>query len=357
MTRPLQGYVIGMGRGAALVLGLVVLGAALTRGDGQEDLSPQKVHLELRLLATSARFGTMPSGSMSGDLAVGESQVWSLTVGLDPDPRGAAACRTQVHIPAPEVLQRDVPDWAAHLWEARLTVRTASLEKIELEVAWRRLVRGQDGKPHEAAGDSRAVTLGEGQRRLLDFVAVPKVPAWESCYSNLALELEARIAEDPALADHRIGYDLWLVDEGPRGPSTNRRWQVTGKQGKAEEFDFETVRRSIPVSGIGGETSARVETHVSGQVRARVTSDGALEVAIVAHRSDSLEQGHWSIGGFGSKRVRVAPGESMRLELPSPAEAPRTPAEPATETEANQRILAGLRERSVSLVLTARPVE
>jgi hypothetical protein len=183
------------------------------------------------------------------------------------------------------------------------------------------------------------------------------VPAWESCYANLALELEARIAEDPALADRRIGYDLWLVEEGPGGPSTTRRWQVTGKQGEAEEFRFETLRRSIPLSGIGGETPARVETHVSGEVRSRLTSDGALEVAIQAKRGDSLEHGHWSIGGWGSKRVRVAPGESVRLELPSPNEAPRTPGEPAAETEANRRVLDGLRARTVSLVLTARPVD
>ena len=343
------------GRGAILALGLVSLGAGLTQGDGQEDLSPQKVHLELRSLATSASLATFPVGSMADDMAVGESHVWSLTVGLDPD--AAAACHTQVSISAPEVLQRDVPDWAAHVWEARLTLRSATLERIELDLAWKRLARGQDGKPNEAAGDSRKVTLGEGQRRLLDFVAVPKVPAWQSCYSNLALELEARIAEDPALADRRIGYDLWLVEEGPGGPSTTRRWQVTGKQGEAEEFRFETLRRSIQLSGIRGQTPARVETHVSGQVRSRMTSDGALEVAIQANRGDSLEHGSWSIGGWGSKRVRVVPGESIRLELPSPTETPRHQGELAAESEADQRILAGLRERTVSLVLTARPVE
>jgi hypothetical protein len=353
MERHLQGSVANIDRRAVLALGLVVLGGTLTRGDGREDLTPRRVHLEMRLLVTGTGSATFPSGGRVGDLAAGESQVWSLVVGLDRDQQGnVAGCRYNVNVPAFPV--RDVPEEASHVWEARLTVRAASLEKIDLDVDWKRYVRGADGKPRAVAGDSRAVAFGEDQRLLLDFVGMRQVPDWESCYESLALELEAKVAEDPALADRRIAYDLWLVDEGPGGPSATRRWQMAGKQGEAREFDFEPLHRSVP----GEATPVRVDTRVSGKVRGRVRDDGSLEMALLAKRFDNPEHRHWALSGSGEKRVRVSAGETIRLELPAPApDVSHEPDGSELKRDVDRGILASLRERTVSLVLTARPVE
>jgi hypothetical protein len=353
MKRYMERSVAGMGRHAVLALGLVVLGSALTRGDGREELSPQKVHLELRLLATGVGHATFPGPGRVGDLAVGESEVWSLVVGLDRDRQGnVAGCRYNAYMPV--FAGRDVPEKAAHVWEARLTVRAASLEKIELDVDWKRYVRGNDGEPRAVAGDARTVEFGENERRLLDFVRMRRVPGWESCYDNLALELEAKVAEDPALADRRVAYDLWLVEEGPGGPSTTQRWQMSGKQGEAREFEFEPLHRPAPREG----TTVRFDTRVSGKVRGRVQDDGSLEMALRAERSDRPEDGHWAIGGFGEKRVRVTAGETIRLELPAPdPDVSREPDGSTLKRDVEQGVLAGLRERTVSLVLTARPAE
>ena len=106
-------------------------------------------------------------------------------------------------------------------------------------------------------------------------------PGWETCYSNLALELKASVAEDPALAPRRIAYDLWLVDEGPGAPSTNQRWQMAGKQGEARDFEFEPLHRAIPTAGSGTDTPGRLDTRVFGQVRGRVQNDGSLEAGPV----------------------------------------------------------------------------
>jgi len=96
MTQDFQRHIV-VGRSVVWALGLLVLGTALTRGDGRGDLARQRIHLELGLLATAAGSATYPSGSLVGDLAVGESQVWSLVVGLDRYRRGgAAACSTNV---------------------------------------------------------------------------------------------------------------------------------------------------------------------------------------------------------------------------------------------------------------------
>jgi hypothetical protein len=337
-----------------MVIGVVVvLGGAMTRGDGREDLAPQKVHIQLGVLATGAGHATYPSGEMASDLAIGESQVWGLAV--SPGEAAGPGCATTVRMSP--VWDGKVPEQAAHVWEARLTVRAAALERIELDVDWKRYVRrGADGEPRAVAGDRRSMVLEEGQRHLLDFVEMRSLPGWQTCYS-LALELRASVAEDPALAGRRIAYDLWLVDENPGGRSATRRWQVTGKHGEAKDFDFETLRRSMPAGATGGEASAEIETRVSGQVRSRMRNDGSVEVALLARRQDSGEQRHWAIGGSGEKRVRVAAGETIRLELPTPKEAPGYPGKSAADIDADQKIVAALQERTVSLVLTTRPVE
>src|SRR6266496_6859642 len=78
------------------------------------------------------------------------------------------------------------------------------------------------------------------------------------------------VAEDPALAERRIAYDLWLVDEGPGGPSTTRRSRMTAKHGEKRDFDFEPLRWSIP-EGNGDVGPAGAKAHVSGHVRGRMT--------------------------------------------------------------------------------------
>lgn len=345
MRQRLQRNVAGIGRFAVMALGLVVLGGARGRGDGREDLAPQKAHLELRALYTGGR-ATYTSGGREGDIAVGESQVWSLIVSP-----GEAGCATSVVVPA--VPDGQVPEPPAQLWEARLTVQSATLEQIELDVEWQRYVRGKDAAPHAIKGDRRSVRLREGEHHLLDFVEVRSKPGWESCYS-LALEVKASVAEDPALAERRIAYDLWLVDEGPGGPSTTRRWQMAGKQGQARDFDFEPLHRSIT----GEATAGRLDTRVFGQVRGRVQDDGSLEVALLAERQDMPADRHWALGGAGEKRVRVTAGETIRLELPAPSpDVSQETDRSELKRDVDHGILVGLGERTVSLVLTARSVD
>jgi hypothetical protein len=47
----------------------------------------------------------------------------------------------------------------------------------------------------------------------------------------------------------------------------------------------------------------------------------------------------------------------LRSELPAPKAAPGHPRKSAADIEADQRVLAALRERPVSLILTARPLD
>ncbi len=357
MAQRLPETTVGLRRSVATTLGLVVLAAALARGDRQEDLAPQKIHVELGLLATMAGSATYSTGALSLDLAVGESKVWSLLVGHDraASVRGAGcATRASLQIVRP----REVPEWTAQAWEAQVTVGAASLEKISLDVDWKRYLRGSAAELQEVTGDHRSFELREGGHVLLDFAEMRLLPTSGSCYASFGLELKATVAEDPVLANRRIGYDLWLVDEGPGGPSTTRRWQMAGKQGEARDFDFEPLRRPFPGAGDGEASGARVDTRVFGQVRGRVQSDGSLEVALLAKREDNPSHRHWAIGGAGEKRVRVSAGETIRLELPEPTpDVSRETDRSELKRDVDHGVLSSLQERTVSLVLTARPVD
>ncbi|PYQ19650.1 MAG: hypothetical protein DMF79_12110 [Acidobacteria bacterium] len=103
---------------------------------------------------------------------------------------------------------------------------------------------------------------------------------------------------------------------------------------------------------------ARVDTRVFGQVRGRVQNDGSLEVALLAKREDNPDHRHWAIGGHGEKRVRITAGETIRLELPAPNPDVRHESDRSElKRDVDRGIMAALRDRTVSLVLTARPVD
>jgi len=289
-------------------------------------------------------------------LAVGESQVWSLIVGLDRDAQGStAACKYNINIPAFPL--PEMPAQAAVMFEARLTVRAASVERIELDVDWERYAHSGDGGRRKVAGDHVMLVLGEDQRRILDVVEMRSTPEWGACYSNVGVEVKASMAEAPDLALRRIAYDLWLIDEGPGGPEATQRWQMAGKQGEARDFDFEPLRRPFP-GGEGEASGGRVDTRIFGQVRGRVQSDGSLEVALLAKREDNPSHRHWAVGGAGEKRLRVSAGETIRLELPAPSpDVSHETYRSELKRDVDHGVLSSVQQRTVSLVLTARPVE
>jgi len=346
-----RGDTIGLGRCAVAALGLVTLGHTLAWADGQEELSPAKVRLEVGVQATMSG-ATSGAGSMIIDKTVGDTLLMSASVQLTPSPDGEGCGTTVVTSLSPV---RELTERSAVAWEARVTVRNATLERIELDVEWKRYLRSAGGEPRRVAGGRRSVALREDEHHLLDFVPVEELTGRGSCHS-LALELKASVAEDPALASRRISYDLWLVDDGPGGRSATRRWRAVAKHGEAREFEFEPLRRHMK-DGSGATDAVGAQTHVGGHLRGRMMSDGSLEVALLAWRRDLPSERHWLLGGSGEKLVRVAAGETIRLELPTPKRAQQTSAESAAEIEAKERVLAILRERTVSLVLTARPVD
>jgi hypothetical protein len=208
-----------------------------------------------------------------------------------------------------------VPHGPFPLWQVDALVRRAEMDAIVVAYTWKRR-SASTGTVVEGKGEA---TLTEEGRVLLDYV-----PVWEvssGCFRNLALELAASIPEDPAFEGRRIAYDLWLVREDG-GKRLTRRLQLIGKQGESVSFDYGLFRsqlHGVPRPEGSTARSAVIEMTVSGTVRSRIQADGSIELLLVAHRTARPSHGHWATAAHGEKRVRAAAGETLRLELPPPA--------------------------------------
>jgi hypothetical protein len=326
---------------ASILAGLLLLTADAPKA-AEDVLSHEKARVGLRVLGTWPAAATNPIGETSADLSEGEP--YTMTIGTTTS--GPATCGSNVMFSFGSLRASDY----LHVWEAHFELRQATLESIQLVVDWKRLVAGPDGGTRAAAGDHREITLREGERHLLDFVEASR------CLKSVALELSASIGEETALANRRIGYDMWLISEKD-GQRTTRRWQVSGKQGEKVDFDFGPVRTRLDGVHLTNGESDVFETTVNGHVRGRLKDDG-LEVALMANRGTGPSDRHWVAGGYGEKLVRVASGETIQLDLPAPQEIPRPPVANTPEGQAHgNEILRSLARQRVSLILTATPME
>jgi len=197
-----------------------------------------------------------------------------------------------------------------------------------------------------AAGEESQVTLGEGDRVLLDFLPTPS----STCMRNAALELTARVKEDPALTARQIAYDLWLVHE-TNGQKTTERAQFTARHGEKASFAFPAQRLAVASSRSAHASGLRVT--VSGYLRGRIRPDGTIQLALGTSRGLSYlqagapeEEGDQATES-GEKAVNLEPGEAIRVDLPG---APRG------VDQVQHQMAAGLAGHSFALILTAKSV-
>jgi hypothetical protein len=308
----------------------------------------EKVGLSFSLLATPREGATWRMVAMGPfDLGVGESMVHPdratpFAFGALGDPGGCGAGVTTEPVAA--VLAR-----YRYAWTADVTLLEASRDRLVLGATWERFESGPAGSPVRSAGGTiPQVSLREGERVLIDFVA-PPLAAEPPCMRNFALELTAELREDPALAGKQIAYDLWLVHDAPNGEKTSRRWEATLRHGEKTRFQF--PHEMLPVQTIGNGPQ-QLQVDVTGHVRGRIRKDGALELALGTERMLSYVSsdgggGDGGVGESGEKTVRVQPEEAIRVELPG---APRGAGK---REELMTRDLAG---HSFALVLRAKPL-
>jgi hypothetical protein len=323
----------GWKAGAVLTATVATVGGGVAGDDAPR---PRKAKLEFRVVATWAGGETHGIGSFGmGPLEEGGA----MSAGLQM--RGAAGdsepCNSSVTM---SVSLPARPEGPLPLWHVEGRLRSAEMDDILVEYAWKRWSGAGTGSSPDASGRAEA-RLSEGGHRLLDFV--PVFEASSGCWNNVALELAASIPEPEEFKDRRIGYDLWLVSEG-YGRRQTRRLQLIGKQGEKVAFDYGALRSMLPAA----PRASLLETTVDGSIRSRVQSDGSIEILLTASRGAHPLDRTWYAGARGSKKVQATPGETLRLELPPPA-APDRVDDPAT--------FRALAEQHVSLVLTPTLVD
>ena len=294
--------------------------AALAQEKARPLESGAKVTVSFNVLQTAPMAGTFPTMTMQQDLVAGQTFVgdglegrpFAFGVGGVGGAGGAGGCNSQLSIEPPESKVAGYP----LVWSADAKVLEASTDRIVLSASWRRLAAQRDGAPVESSSDAiDSISLRETDRVILDFARAP------GCLRNAALELTARVKEDPAFERTQIAYDLWLVHEAAGGKPTSLRAQVTASQG--EKVPFEFPRQWLPAAASGESGEQRLAVTITGQLRGRLRSGGTLELALDTARSLSYVASDGSsdggIGESGVKVVAVRPGEAVRVELPDPA--------------------------------------
>jgi hypothetical protein len=308
----------------------------------------EKVSVTFNLLATFREGATVPMASMGPiDLAAGEGLVGAVSPFAFGAEGGSDGCGAGLAIEQVEATLERYPI----AWTADVKVEEANTDRIVLSGRWERFAKGAGGRPIRAAGASMPrLSLHENERVLLDLVEPPS-SGGSRCMRNFALELTARLTEDPALASRQIAYDLWLLHETKEGTKAAAHTQLTGTQGERVSVSFPA--QTLPARAGSGARDRALHVTFTGHVRGRVRSDGTIALALNAMRSlsyvapDGSTDGGMSEGG--EKGVELEPGEAVRLEVPDPIHG-------AARGEARAtRMARDLAGHSFALVCRARP--
>lgn len=210
---------------------------------------------------------------------------------------------------------------ASDVWLATYEALPSPIGRVALELSWEHWTRAGSGEARRVGGDVRRIVMDEGQRSVLDFLALdPALPA--TCASNVEIAVTARVKEDPELAGTTLAYDVWYEHVDREGVATRRRAQVTARQGESVPVEFEPLR--FPIAGATMADGRAIESVLegSGTVLGRVQEDGHIRVRLTARRWTGVAPARTpragGIGGGGEMTFDVKPGETVRLTIPPP---------------------------------------
>lgn len=294
----------------ALVL-TAILSHDATRAEEQRlpgRLLDEKVAVHLVQWSTKADGAKRRSASADTTLSVGErSSVYTAT-GLD-------LCTGSLGGPGDR-------DWvlarSAHLWWVDVELLEATTQRIELAIDWARYDRLPDGTHEPTREGRRTITLLEGQSHVIDFL---ETGLEDPCALNVLYELQADIVEDPRLADTKLNYFVWTIDQPKGQPRRLHASYGSGAQGEMVDVDTVTFRWPVNRRTPDGKT-ADVVARFNASVLGRLRTDGSIDLYVEAGRHlgialpDRVSRG--GIGGGGQRLLNIRPGEAIELVLPMP---------------------------------------
>lgn len=260
----------------------------------------------------------------------------SLAAGQSPCILGAADATSSKTV---DSLRREY----AHVWRVTTTaVKYESGTEI-VDLDWARY--GPDAGSAPVISARQRLTLTEGQRYLIDLLHAS--PDTQCQVATVTVEIEAGVRESPGLADTLLQYDLWLIrrDAGG-GPSTTYHVITTGMQGREVPFTFAPLRMAVPKL-VADQFDFDVITRVSGRIRGRLREDGRIALEMYTNRTDDVARRGVSPpersapDGEGRKRLDVAPGEAIELQVPARTGVWTGAGTPAAEEAAKGRVGGG----------------
>jgi hypothetical protein len=196
-----------------------------------------------------------------------------------------------------------------YLWQVDVKPVSIALDLVTFDVDWTR-TDVKDGARQIGAGDHRTLTLRQGERHLLDFIACSQ---GAPC-ANVFVEIQAAPVEDSTVPDTPLGYDLWLVYQTAEGGKVTRHALVSGRQGEKLLFSFAPVPLQLDATA-AFDADSPYRMDVSGTVVGRVKPDGTIEISLSPTRRDKFPTGGGGVGE-GVKTFTTKPDETTSITLP-----------------------------------------
>ena len=276
----------------------------------------------------------------------------SLASGQSPCILGAAGGTSSQTV---ESLRREY----AHVWKITTTAvkYEAGTEIVDLD--WARY--GPEAGSAPVISARQRLTLTEGQRYVIDLLHTSSDTPCK--VGTINVEIEAGVRESPGFADTLLQYDLWLIrrDAGG-GQSATYHVITTGMQGGEVPFAFGALRMAVPKL-VADQFDFDVVTRVSGRIRGRMREDGRIALEMYANRTDDVARRgvtppeRPAPGGEGRKRLDVAPGEAIEIQIPARTGVWSGAATPAAEASARGRMGGGGRAGGAAQGSQAQPPE
>lgn len=208
---------------------------------------------------------------------------------------------------------------ATHAWTVTVTLSSAQIDKIAVDVAVERL----DGQPLRVTRrELRQLLLSEGAPHVLDFIEADDA-ALAACHmKNIVLQVSAAVIERQAAVREALDYDLWFTHTDAGGRANTRHAAVTGLQGKAIDFMFRPVRWPLQTLAPSSPADLSIDEEIYGTIRGRLQIDGTIDVSLtttrlLSHTNPSGSSGFVGHEG-GRKNFSVHAGEPVALEIPRP---------------------------------------
>lgn len=213
---------------------------------------------------------------------------------------------------------REPSKWSWYGWEISATFVDTRTDRFTFDLEWSRWDRDAGGRRVASRGDTRRITLNEGDEHVLDFLEAAELDGAQHCNTNVVVRVGVTIEEDPQLADVELLYDLWFVERDADHVVETRQARILAQQGQRAKVEFTEIRHDLGRPSAGNPF---VVAELSAGVLGRARRDGSIDLSVNAGRWFRVGYPSYppvgGIGAGGRLYLNVQPGEVVELTMPT----------------------------------------